>query len=195
MKFSDLELNRPPLSPSAEHETKSSIASRGHSFADRRIRGRYSVRNYISEKIYGVSSIRSYDSVLDSLDEDWEQFVLLVRELLRKILDGSREGMVLNLTGDEAVLDAVTEHAKEFLTNGIPLDLGRTPDVTPDFRSVPHPWMVSAEREMEESDPVRDEFISVSTQVAYTAEGGRLYGPGDEVSGSTSVVSHYLTTG
>ena len=121
--------------------------------------------------------------------------MLLVREVLRKILDGSREGMVLNLTGDEAVLDAVTEHAEEFLTNGLPLDLGRTPDVTPDFRSVPHPWMVSAEREMEETDPVRDEFISVSTQVAYTAEGGRLYEPGNEVSGSTSVVSHYLTTG
>ncbi|EJK67475.1 hypothetical protein THAOC_11486 [Thalassiosira oceanica] len=137
---SDRRGRRLPVHASAHKKStnkKSSIASRGHSFADRRIRGRYSVRNYISEKIYGVSSIRSYDSVLESLDGDWDQFALLVRGVLRKILDGSREGMVLNLTGDEAVLDAATEHAEEFLTNGLPLDLGRTPDVTPDFRSSP----------------------------------------------------------
>jgi hypothetical protein len=44
-------------------------------------------------------------------------------------------------------------------------------------------------------DPIRDEGIVVSTQVAYVGEGGQLFERGDTVDGSTSVVSHYLTTG
>merc|ERR1712060_1029667 len=77
----------------------------------------------------------------------------------------------------------------------LPLDLGKIPLETPDFRKVEHPWVVSAAQEMKVNDPIRDEGIVVSTQVAYTGEGGRLYEIGEEVSGSTSVVSHYLTTG
>merc|ERR1719491_753679 len=46
---------------------KSSVASRGHSFANTRIRGRYSVRRFIDEKIYGVSSLESYGAVLEAM--------------------------------------------------------------------------------------------------------------------------------
>ena len=45
------------------------------------------------------------------------------------------------------------------------------------------------------SDPVRDEGIVVSTQVAYMAEGGRLYDIEDTGSASTLVVPPYLTAG
>ena len=48
---------------------------------------------------------------------------------------------------------------------------------------------------MIESVPIKDEGIVVSTQVAYVGEGGQLYENGDKVSGSVSVVSHYLQTG
>jgi hypothetical protein len=48
---------------------------------------------------------------------------------------------------------------------------------------------------MMKSDPIQDEGIVVSTQVAYVGEGGRLYDVGEQVGGSTSVVSHHLTTG
>ena len=48
---------------------------------------------------------------------------------------------------------------------------------------------------MMESVPIIDEGIVVSTQVAYVAEGGQLYDNGDKISGSVSVVSHYLQTG
>lgn len=113
----------------------------------------------------------------------------------KAILNGSRGGMVLNLTGDGAVIDAIMKESEDFLENGIPVDLGHPAPPTPDFRSVDHPWIAPAREEMLQSNPVRDEGIVVSTQVAYVAEGGRLYDIGDAVSASVSVVSHYLTTG
>ena len=103
--------------------------------------------------------------------------------------------LLTDMTGDRSVLDAAMPEAENFLTNSLPLDLGKIPPETPNFRKVEHPWVVSASQEMKENDPIRDEGIVVSTQVAYTGEGGRLYDIGEEVSGGTSVVSHYLTTG
>ena len=103
--------------------------------------------------------------------------------------------MLLNLTGDRSVLDAIMEKAEDFLVNSLPVDLGNPAPPTPDFRSVAHPWIGAAKDEMTKSNPIRDEGIVVSTQVAYVAEGGRLYDVGEEVNASIKVVSHYLTTG
>jgi presequence protease len=104
--------------------------------------------------------------------------------------------MLLNLTGDRTVLDAIMDKAEKFLTDGLPaVDLGNEPPKTPDFRSVAHPWIDAAQVDMEANNPIRDEGIVVSTQVAYVGEGGRMYDVGEPVKGSTSVVSHYLSTG
>jgi Zn-dependent M16 (insulinase) family peptidase len=174
---------------------KTSVASRGHSYANTRIRGRYSVRNYLDEKMYGVSSIESKSMVLEAVNSGWRQFSLQLGRMRDAILNGNRKGMVLNLTGDKKVLDALVDAAEKFLLNDLPVDLGNPGPPTPDFRSVKHPWISSAREEMLKNNPVRDEGIVVSTQVAYVGEGGRLYDVGDQVSGSVSVVSHYLTTG
>lgn len=103
--------------------------------------------------------------------------------------------MLLNLTGDRSVIDAVMEKAEDFLLNAIsPSDSNSQPP-TPDFRSVDHPWIAAAREQQQASNPMRDEGIAVSTQVAYVGEGGRIYDVGETVKGSVSVVSHYLTTG
>lgn len=104
--------------------------------------------------------------------------------------------MLLNLTGDKPVLDAVMEKAENFLLNGIPhSDSGTSQSPTPDFRSIDHPWIAAAREAQMTTNPLRDEGIAVSTQVAYVGEGGRIYDVGDTITGSVSVVSHYLTTG
>eukprot|EP00804_Cyclotella_cryptica_P023401 CCRYP_000523-RE/>CCRYP_000523-RE protein AED:0.14 eAED:0.14 QI:2217/1/1/1/0.90/0.75/12/690/1071 len=174
---------------------KSSVASRGHSFADRRIRGRYSVRNFIDEKMHGVTSLQDEAAILDSIEADWTTFALRLENIMKAVVSGNRSGMLLDLTGDASVIEDAIESAEDFLVNKLPLDLGNPAPPTPDFRSVEHPWIAAARLEMINSDPVQDEGIVVSTQVAYVGEGGLLYGSGDEVNGSTSVVSHYLTTG
>ena len=63
---------------------KSSVASRGHSFANRRIRGRYSVRSFIDEQIYGVSSLMGYKTVMKAVESDWGLFVLRLTNM-RKV--------------------------------------------------------------------------------------------------------------
>lgn len=99
------------------------------------------------------------------------------------------------MTGDASVIDKAMESAQDFLLNKLPLDLGNPAPLTPDFHRSEHPWIEAARDEMMQTNPIKNEGIVVSTQVAYVGEGGQLYDIGDDVSGSTSVVSHYLTTG
>jgi Zn-dependent M16 (insulinase) family peptidase len=103
--------------------------------------------------------------------------------------------MLLDMTGDSTVLETAMTSAEDFLMNKLPLDLGKQASPTPDFRSEEHPWIAAAREEMLKFNPIQNEGIVVSTQVAYVGEGGQLYESGDEVSGGTSVVSHYLSTG
>ena len=174
---------------------KSSLTNRGHSFADTRMRGRYSVRNFLGEKMHGFSSLDSSAAVLESVDADWSQFVLRLDAMRKAIINGAREGMILNLTGDRYVLDAAMEVAEEFLVNKLPVDLGNPAPPTPNFRSIPHPWVNRAVQEMKGAYSSQDEGIAAPTQVAFVGEGGRMYNVGESVSGSASVVSHYLSTG
>lgn len=150
---------------------------------------------FIDEKLYGVSSLDSYAEILDMVASDWGKFVVRLKRLRNLILNGNRSGVIMNLTGDRRVLDAILDKAEDFLANDLPVDLGNPSEPTPDFRVVEHPWIEKAREDMVKSNPVRDEGIVVSTQVAYVGEGGRMYDVGEQVKGSTSVVSHYLTTG
>ena len=54
---------------------KSSVASRGHSYVDRRIRGRYSARNFIDEKMNGISHLADIATLLNNVEADWSKFV------------------------------------------------------------------------------------------------------------------------
>ena len=173
---------------------KSSLTNRGHSYADTRLRGRYSVRNFLGEKLHGYSSLDSSAAVLDAVDADWDKFVLRLDGMRQNIINGNRDGMILNLTGDRYVLDTAMEVAEDFLVNKLPVDLGNPAPPTPDFRSTDHPWVSPAREEMMKTFDSQDEGIAVPTQVAYVGEGGRMYDIGEQVSGSASVVSHYLTT-
>ena len=175
---------------------KSNVASRGHSYANTRIRGRYSVRAFLDEKAFGVTSLESYTAILETVESDWKNFIIRIQDLRDSILKGNRGGMLLDITGDRKVLDAIMEKAETFLSKDSFPELGS--DQAPpsiDFRSTPHPWVESAIKDMQIFDPLRDEGIAVATQVAYVGEGGRLYDVGESVKGSASVVSHYLTTG
>ena len=50
---------------------KSNVASRGHSYANTRIRGRYSVRAFLDEKASGLTSLESYTIILEAVESDW----------------------------------------------------------------------------------------------------------------------------
>lgn len=82
---------------------KTSVASRGDSYANRRIRARYSgniiellhilcyitliasvlVRNFIAEKMYGVTSLQDNASILERIESDWTDFALHLEDMRR----------------------------------------------------------------------------------------------------------------
>jgi hypothetical protein len=81
------------------------------------------------------------------------------------ILKGTQSGKLLNLTGDRAVLDTITEKAEDFIAN-ILLHTGGPARPTFDFQSEHHPWVAAAFKDIKISDPVRDEGkVVVSTMV------------------------------
>eukprot|EP00956_Cyclotella_meneghiniana_P044106 scaffold302040_cov56-Cyclotella_meneghiniana.AAC.1 len=111
---------------------KTSVASRGDSYANRRIRARY------SEKMYGVTSLQDNASILERIESDWTDFALHLEDMRKTIINGNRNGMFLDMTGDAFVLEEATESAKDFLLNKLPLDLGNPSPPAPDFRSTEH---------------------------------------------------------
>merc|ERR1712086_915649 len=70
-----------------------------------------------------------------------------------------------------------------------------TPSSVPYPYNSEHPWITKAKSEMTEMAPLKDEGFVVPTQVSYVGKGGRLYEEGEQIPGSTAVVSRYLRTG
>lgn len=174
--------------------TESAIQGSGHQYAQTRMKARYSPGSYIGEKMGGISYLDTINALLKEAEEDWTS--LLARfENIRKIIlnqTSCRDGMILNLTGDKAVLDTIQPSVDSFLS-GLPGDAEGAK--LPNFYKEEHPWITAARAEMADSLPIEDEGFIVPTQVSYVGKGGRLYQSGETVSGSSAVVSKFLRTG
>merc|ERR1712183_572317 len=99
-----------------------------------------------------------------------------------------RKGMILDITGDANVLKDVSPSIENFLT-----ELPGNPKATMTFLdpySTIHPWILTLKSDM----PLRNEGFIVPTQVSYVTEGGRLFIEGEYISGSSSVISRFLST-
>lgn len=179
-------------------ETKSRIESNiqgsGHSYANTRMRARYNVPGYIDEKMGGISYLATVKTLLKQAEEDWPTVLARIENMRNTMLDENtcRDGMILDITGDKAVLEDVQTSIDSFLkdlpgnTNGGKLQ---------NFYAENHPWVAQAEKEMSEMAPLMDEGFVVPTQVSYVGKAGLAYEPGETVHGSASVVSRFLRTG
>jgi len=173
---------------------ESSIQGSGHSYANNRIKARYSVGGYLDEKMGGISYLNTINSVLKDAEEDWGSVLARLENIRSAILNKTtcRNGMMLDITGDKAVMDAIQPSVDAFLES-LPGDVDG--DKLPDFYNTEHPWVIKAKAEMATMAPVQDEGFVVPTQVSYVGKGGVLFEDGEKVSGSTAVVSRYLRTG
>ena len=173
---------------------ESSIQGSGHSYANNRIKARYSVGGYLDEKMGGISYLDTIKSVLKDAEEDWGSVLARLENIRAAILVKAtcRSGMMLDITGDKAVMDTIKPSVDAFLAS-LPGDADG--DKLPDFYNTVHPWVVEAKAEMESMAPLKDEGFVVPTQVSYVGKGGILFEDGEKVSGSTAVVSRFLRTG
>jgi len=158
------------------------------------MKARYSVNGFLDEKMGGISYLSTINALLKDAEEDWDSVLARLERMRASILNKAtcRDGMILDITGDKAVLDTIKPSVDAFLET-LPGDAGA--EKLQDFYNVEHPWAAKAKEEMATVAPLKDEGFVVPTQVSYVGKGGQLYEEGETVSGSTAVVSRYLRTG
>ena len=170
------------------------IQGSGHSFANTRMKARYSVPAYLDEKMGGVTYLETVKQLLKQAEEDWPSLLARLEQIRDTILDANvcRDGMFLDITGDKKVLDTIEPSVEKFLRElpGVS-DGGKLPN----FYKEVHPWVVQAKKEMKEMAPLMDEGFVVPTQVSYVGKSGKVYEAGETVPGSAAVVARFLRTG
>lgn len=170
------------------------IQGSGHSFANTRMKARYSVAGYLDEKMGGISSLERVKQLLKQAEEDWPSLLERLEKIRDTILDEKlcRDGMFLDITGDSKVLETIQPSVDKFLKE---LPGESDGEKLPDFYKEEHPWVAPAMKEMKEMAPLMDEGFVVPTQVSYVGKSGKVFKEGEKVPGSAAVVSRYLRTG
>ena len=179
-------------------EKKSNLESRiqgaGHSFANSRMKSRYRVGGYIDEILGGISYLDTVKDLLKLAEDDWPSLLTRLESIRTKLLDPSscRNGMILDITGDDSVLSTIQPSTEKFL-NSLP---GNADGIQLcDFYTEIHPWVPEAKKRMAELAPIQDEGFIVPTQVSYVGKAGLMYTEGERIPGSAAVVSRFLRTG
>jgi presequence protease len=173
---------------------ESSIQSSGHSMVNSRMKAKYRVGGYVDEIMGGISYLDTVKALLKTAEEDWPSLLARFEKLRSTILgeDYCRSGMMLDITGDKAVLDSI-QPSVESLLGSLP---GKADgESLPDFYKEVHPWVPAAKKGMQELMGQGDEGFIVPTQVSYVGKSGLLYDEGEEIPGQAAVVARFLRTG
>jgi Zn-dependent M16 (insulinase) family peptidase len=173
---------------------ESRIQGSGHSMASARMKARYRVGAFVEELMGGITYLDTVKNLLTEAEEDWPSLLAKLERMREKILDPSicRSGMILDITGDQQVLDGIQPSVKKLL-NELPGE--SSGKAFPDFQKEVHPWVAPAKKMMAEMMPVTDEGFIVPTQVSYVGKSGMLYDVGEKIPGSAAVVARFLRTG
>ena len=183
-------------------DIESDISSSGNDYAIRRLRSKFSILGFLGERWSGTTQLTILKDLLKTAKEDWPA-VRSRLERMREAIIGSAhaDGVILNFSGDQNVLDEAEESIKKFFTEELPRLHGNIPASErakgglPNFLEVEHPWVAPISGAMSQSSDVEHEAIVAATKVSYIGEGGRLFEVDEHISGSFSVVSRYLSTG
>ncbi|KAG7356157.1 peptidase M16C family-associated protein [Nitzschia inconspicua] len=173
---------------------ESRIRGSGHQAINMRMKARYRVGGYIDEMMGGITQLDTIRELLKQAEEDWPSLLSRLEKMRSAILDHEtcRDGMLLDITGDKAVLEKIQPSVDIFLMELPGASDGRK---LPDFYSEVHPWVAPIKKLMSEMAPVEDEGFVVPTQVSYVGKGGILYEEGETATGAAQVVSKFLRTG
>lgn len=158
---------------------ETSVITSGHTYAASRLASRYSFLGYLGEVTGGITSVRHAGELLEQAENNWDA----VSARLTKMRDAivRRNGMIVNLTGDDKVVVPSLKEVESFLAD-LPKHDGTATN------KLAATW--SDDKYL--GKMVNEGFV-VPSQVNYVVKGGPIYSPGDEVSGSSSVVSRFLS--
>ena len=158
------------------------------------MKARYRVGGYIDEAMSGIAQLDTVRDLLDQAENDWPSLMARLENMRSTILNESfcRDGMVLDITGDKAVLENIAPSIDSLLKE---LPGQSDGENLPDFYKEEHPWVIPIKKLMAELVPIEDEGFVLPTQVSYVGKSGLLYDEGEEATGASQVVSKFLRTG
>lgn len=173
---------------------ESSAQRSGHSIANTRMKARYRVGGYVDEITGGISYLNTVKSLIKLAEDDWPALLSRFEKLREAILNGTtcRSGMLIDVTGEKKVMDAIKPSLDKFLGD-LPGDAYGEKLV--DFNKEVHPWVPEAKKRMIELGVESNEGFVVPTQVSYVGKSGLLFKEGERVPGSAQVVARFLRTG
>ena len=161
---------------------ENSIISSGHSYAASRIGSSFSILGYIGEHTSGITYYQGLARMIEQAEQDWPTFLNRLVSLKNKIV--RRNGLVVNLTGDSVTLAASKEPLRAFIAQTANHEVSDA-ESTSFFRNFNKSQLTQR----------GNEGLVVPTQVNYVGKGGPIYFPGEKVSGASSVVAGYLSSG
>jgi Zn-dependent M16 (insulinase) family peptidase len=159
---------------------ESSVISAGHTYGAARLAAKYSFLGYLGELTGGLTSVRAAGSILDQAEKDWPAMLARLNRMRSAIVQ--RGSVLVNLTGDKAVLDTAMPEIEKFLASLPAPNVPSTPTLQQSFNKG-------------KLAPISNEGFIVPSQVNYVVKGGQLIEPKQPVSGAYSVVARHLSTG
>jgi len=163
----------------SQNRLESSFISSGNTYAGMRLSARNSLHGYIGEATQGVTYYQSVKSMLADARDDWPSLLARMKTLRDTLL--AQDGLIINLTADQAALDAV-QPTVDALVAKLPPTRAHDPKA--------QPW-----RDEVQLLPRKDEAYAITTQVNYVAAGCQLFEQGEELDGAFYVVARYLSRG
>jgi hypothetical protein len=156
---------------------ETSVITSGHTYAASRLAARYSFLGYLGEVTGGITSVRRAGPLLEQAEKDWPTMHNRLTSMRDKLI--KRNGMIVNLVGDDKVLSAVKPAVDSFVGG-----MKREAAITKNLAETWSKKMLL---------PTENEGFAVPSQVNYVVKGGQIYEPGEEVGGAAAVVSRYLS--
>jgi Zn-dependent M16 (insulinase) family peptidase len=151
---------------------ESAVNSRGHSFANWRIRAHLNEADWAAEQMNGVSYLFFLRELADKVDKDWPSVLAILEKIRAALLN--RRTMVFNVTLD-------SDNWSRFQPQ-----LGSLIGTLPDAAVATPKWSITT--------PPAYEGLAVPSQVNYVGKGANLYQAGYKLHGSYRVILQYLDT-
>lgn len=157
---------------------ESSLVTSGHSYAAARLSSSSSMVGYFNEVTGGLTYVRSLNNILQQAEQDWANFSSRLENLRTKIV--RKNGYVVNLTSGSRLSERIMPKVDNFLKTLPPTEV---------FRSIREKWnRLDLHRE-------KNEGFAIASQVNYVVRDASVLEPQENVDGSFSVVSSYLSKG
>jgi hypothetical protein len=194
----------------SKNRKEASVLSSGHSFAAARLGAKSgSLLGYMGELTGGLTSVRRAGDLLTQAETNWPEVQARLERIRARVMvrpslsssssasastrSGAQEAMIINLTGEQSLVNAATPLIQQFYEQ-LPAATTSVPSTTL-FTT----WNAKKDELLSTLFPGKTiashEGYAIPSMVNYVGFGGALFGPGDRVSGSTSVVTRYLSTG